>query len=157
QKGSRFLSILAEANTSAVLRLLEATVGKWTDSKLLELAENRQNIVWTTEKIADWGSTTVRAVALLARLAANENASNSNNSTGTLIGLFRIGPEEAATEASPEARLPAIRALLRSRREKERLLGLQAMEAALDSSAAGFRIVGPEYQGLKERATLWIP
>ena len=31
------------------------------------------------------------------------------------------------------------------------------MGAALDSRGMGFRIVGPEYQGLRERAKLWIP
>jgi hypothetical protein len=30
-KGSQFLSVLAEASPAAVLRLLEATIGKWTN------------------------------------------------------------------------------------------------------------------------------
>lgn len=89
--------------------------------------------------------------------ATNENANFSNNSTGTLIGLFRIGPEAAATESTPEARLPAMLRLLRASGDEERRLGLKAMDAALDSRGMGFRIVGAEYQGLKERAKLWIP
>ena len=94
---------------------------------------------------------------MLARLAVNENADFSNNSTGTLVGLFFIGPESAATEASPEARLPALLTLLQSSNDAERRLGLKAIRAALDSRGRGFRIVGPEYQGLKERASLWKP
>lgn len=156
-KGSRFLSILAEANPSAVLRLLESTIGKWPDEELLAFKEDRQNLVWALEKIAVWPTFTVRAIQVLGRFAVNENAEFSNNSTGTLVGLFRIGPEEAATESSPEARLPALLKLLRGPRDAERLLGLKAMHAALDSRGIGFRIVGPEYQGLKERAKLWIP
>lgn len=156
-KGSQFLSILAEANPSAVLRLLEATIGRWTDQELLAFEDNRQNLVWALEKIAVWPTLTVRAIQLLGRLAVNENANFSNNATGTLIGLFHIGPESAATESSPEARLPAMIKLLREPRDAERLLGLKAMRAALDSHGMGFRIVGPEYQGLRERAKLWIP
>ena len=156
-KGSRFLSILAEANPAAVLRLLEASVGKWTDQELLDFKQDRQNLVWALEKIAVWPTLTVRAIQVLVRLAANENADFSNNATGTLIGLFRIGPEAAATESTPEARLPAMLKLLRASGDAERRLGLKAMGAALDSRGMGFRIVGPEYQGLRGRAKLWIP
>lgn len=156
-KGSRFLSILAEANSAAVLRLLEATIGEWSDEELLAFKQERQNIVWTLEKIAVWPDLTVRALYLLSRLAVNENAEFSNNSTGILAGLFRIGPEAAATESSPEARLPALLRLLRSARDPERRLGLKIMQAALDTHGGGFRIVGPEYQGLRERARIWMP
>jgi hypothetical protein len=157
EKGAQFLSTLAEANPGAVLRLLEATVGKWTDQELLDFKQNRQNIVWALEKIAVWPAFTVRAIQVLARLAVNENADFSNNSTGTLVGLFRIGPEAVATESTPEARLPAMLKLLRASGDTERRLELKAMDAALDSHGMGFRIVGPEYQGLRERAKLWIP
>lgn len=156
-KGSRFLSTLAEANPTAVLKLLEATIGQWTDQELLDFTKNRQSFVWALEKIAVWPSLTVRSIHLLVRLAVNENADYSNNSTGILTGLFRIGPEAAATEASPEARLPAMLKLLRATRDAERRLGLKAMESALDSRGLGFRVVGPEYQGLRERAKLWRP
>lgn len=156
-KGSQFLSILAEASPASVLRLLEATIGKWSNEELLKLRENRQQFVWTLEKIAVWPSYTVRAIQLLIRLAVNENVSNTNNSTGTLIGLFRIGPEWAATESSPNARLPAFLKLLRAQSDSERQLGLKVAGAALDTSGMGFRMVGPEYQGLKERAKLWVP
>lgn len=157
EKGLQFLSILAEASPAPVLRLLEATIGKWTNEELLELRENRQQFVWTLEKIAVWPSYTVRAVQLLIRLAVNENSRNSNNSTGTLLGLFRIGPEWAATESSPEARLPVFLKLLQAQSNTERHLGLKAAEASLDTRGMGFRTVGPEYQGLKERAQLWMP
>ncbi len=155
--GSQFLSTLAEANPAAVLRLLESTIGTWSDSELLEFKSNRQNIVWALEKIAVWPPLFVRALNVLARLAVNENADFSNNSTGTLVSLFRIGPEAAATEASPEQRLPALTRLLRGTTDAERLLGLKALAFALDSNGVGFRTVGPEYQGLQERAKLWIP
>lgn len=156
-KGSQFFSILAEANPVAVLKLLESTIGTWSDQELLDLTQDRQSLVWALEKIAVWPALTVRAIQVLVRFAVNENANFSNNATGTLIGLFRIGPEAAATESTPEARLPAMLRLLRASGDEERRLGLKAMGAALDSRGMGFRIVGPEYQGLKERAKLWIP
>lgn len=156
-KGGRFLSTLAEANPAAVLRLLEATIGRWSDEELLDFTEDRQSIVWTLEKIAVWTPQVVRALRLLGRLAVNENAKNGNNATGTLIGLFRIGPEYAATEATPTQRMPALLELLRSDSDAKRELGLHCMAAALDTSGMGMRIIGPEYQGMKERAKLWIP
>jgi len=156
-KGSQFLSTLAEANPATVLKLLETTIGTWTDQELMDFKQNRQSIVWTLEKIAVWPSHTVRAIQVLVRFSVNENADFSNNSTGTLLGLFRIGPEEAATESTPETRLPAMLALLRATTDTERRIGLKAMAAALNIRGLGFRIVGPEYQGLRERAKLWIP
>lgn len=156
-KGARFLSNLAEANPSAVLKLLEATIGRWSDEELYAFKGSRQNMVWTLEKIAVWKPYTVRAMKLLARLAVNENANNSNNAIGTLLGLFKIGYEWAATESSPEERLPAMLQLLKSNVDTERQLALKAIESSLDTRGMGSRIVGPEYQGLKERANLWKP
>jgi hypothetical protein len=156
-KGSRFLSTLAEANSLAVLELLERTLGKWTNEELIEFKDSRQNVVWAIEKIAVWPAHTVRAMRLLARLAVNENATNSNNATGTLLGLFRIGTEWAVTEATPQQRIAALCELLQSKTYQERSLGLNAARTALDSRGMGFRLVGPEYQGMKERAALWAP
>lgn len=154
EKGSKFLCILAEANPQAVLKLLEATLGKWTDQQILDFKRSRQNIVWTLEKIAVWQHYFIRATHLLIRLAVNENASHSNNATGTLIGLFYIGC--AATETSPETRLSAVLKLLCADRDTERRLGLKIMDAVLGGGIVS-RTVGPEYQGLKERAKLWRP
>ncbi len=156
-KGSQFLSILAEANPQAVLRLLECTLGKWTDQQLLDFKEHRHHIVRTLEKIAVWQSFTVRAMQLLTRLAINDNAQNSNHSMGTLIGLFRIGLESAATEATPEVRFPAMLKLLRANEDTVRRLALKAMEVALNTKGMGSRIIGAEYQGIKKRAKLWRP
>ena len=155
--GARFLSTLAEANPAAVLDLLEATIGRWTDEEIFAFRDERQSIVWTLEKIAVWPALTVRAIQLLARLAVNENADFSNNATGTMVGLFRIGPEAAATEASPAERLPALLSLLRSPDEAPKRLALKAVDVALENRNNGYRVVGPEFQGLKGRAKLWVP
>lgn len=156
-KGSQFLSILAEASPLGVLKLLESTIGRWSDTEIAAFADHRQQIVWTLEKTAVWPHLTVRSLRLLARLAKNETATYSNNATGTLTGLFRIGCEAAATESSPAERLIAAIELLRSSSDLDRFLGLECMKTALNTSGLGGRMVGPEYQGLKERAKLWIP
>lgn len=154
-KGTSFLAILAEADPEATLTLIERTFGTWSREELYAFEQNRQSIVWTLEKIAVWKPTFVRATRILARLAVAENATNSNNSTGTLLALFRIGPEWAATEAGPTERLPILLELLRSDDDDLKRMGLKVAESALQTSGMGFRIVGPEHQGIKERAVLW--
>jgi hypothetical protein len=128
EKGSWLLRILAEANPEVVLKLLEATLGKWTDQQLLDFKDNRHNIVRTLEKIAVSQPYKIRTIQLLTRLAVNENSEMSNNSTYVLIGLFVIGPE---TSEDIEARLPAIQKLLRAEKDVVRRIGLKAMETAL--------------------------
>ena len=156
-KGTSFLSNLAEADPEATISLIEHTLGTWTKEELLAFKENRQGVVWTLEKIAVWQPTFIRAIRILARLALAENANNGNNATGTLLALFRIGLESAATEASPTERLPALLEMLRSDDEDLKRMGLKVAESALQTSGGGFRIVGPEHQGIKERASLWRP
>lgn len=156
-QGARFVSILAEAHPSAVLKLLEATIGIWSDAELLDFKSDRQHIVWALEKIAVWTPYFSRAIKLVGRLAVNENSKNRNNATGILLGLFLVGPEHAATEASPEQRLPAFVTLLQSTQVAEKKLALNIAKHALSTSRFGFRIVGAEYQGLKPRANLWRP
>ena len=156
-KGTSFLSTLAEADTEATISLIEHTLGAWSREELLVFEANRQSIVWTLEKIAVWQPTFIRAAKMLMLLAVAENAKNSNNATGTLLGLFRIGTEWAATEASPSRRLPALLEMLRSDDDDLKLMGLRVAEAALNISGGGYRIVGPEHQGIKESAALWRP
>lgn len=156
-KGTSFLSTLAEADPEATLALIECTFGTWSRDELYAFKENRQSIVWTLEKIAVWKPTFVRAVRILARLAVAENATNSNNSTGTLLALFQIGPEWAATEASPTERLPILLELLRSDDDDLKRMGLKVAESGLKTSGMRFRMIDPEYQGIKEKAALWYP
>lgn len=155
-QGTRFLSTLAEANPQAVLRLLEKSFSSWTNQEIFDFKDGRQHLVWALEKIAVWPAYTLRAIKLLTRFSVNESANFSNNATGTLLGLFRIGPEFSATESTPKERLPGVLHLLRAQTDAERRLGLEAVGTALEHRG-GFRIIGPEFQGLRERAKLWAP
>lgn len=156
-KGASFLSTLAEADPDSTLALIERTIGTWSRDEIHAFKENRQSIVRTLEKIAVWKPTFIRAARILAWLAVAENATYSNNSTGTLLALFRIGQEWAATEASPTERLSILLELLRSDDDDLKRMGLKVAESALQTSGMGYRIVGPEHQGIKERAVLWCP
>jgi len=155
-KGTSFLSTLAEADPEATLSLIEQTFGAWSLEELHAFKGGRQQVVWTLEKIAVWKPTFIRAARVLAKLAITENATNSNNSKGTLLGLFRIGQEAAATEASPLERLPVLLEMFRGDENSKRM-ALKVVGSALEASGHGWRMVGPEYQGLKERAQLWCP
>jgi len=155
-KGTSFLSTLAEADSTTVMNLIERTFGTWSQEELLAFSNNRQGIISTLEKIAVWRPTVLRAIRMLSRLALAENSNYSNNATGTLLALFRIGPEWAATEASPTERLLALSEMLQSSDNALKKLGLNVAESALQTSS-GLRRVGPEYQGLKERANIWKP
>lgn len=155
-KGSSFLSTLAEADPAGALALIEHTIGQWSPEEILAFETNRQNIVWALEKIAVWRPTFVRVIRMLARLARKENSNYSNNATGTLSGLFHIGPEFSATETSPTERLPAMLEMFQAGDDDLKRMGLKVAKAALRTSG-GLRIVGAEYQGIKERARLWRP
>jgi MerR family regulatory protein len=153
-----FLFHLAEAAPGPTLRCIERTIGTWSHARLKDFDSNRQHIVWTLEKIAVWREYFEGAAKVLLRLAANENASNSNNATGTFAELFTIrgfGPV-SPTEASPSERLPVLAAALTSPSADERAVGLKACAKAL-STYPGGRIIGREHQGIRPSPNLWMP
>lgn len=155
--GTRFLSVLAEADSKETLKCLQRTFGAWNKEKLLLWTEHRQNIVWALEKIAVWSGTFQGAARLLLKMGVTENSIYSNNASGTFSGLYSLsyGPS-APTEAAPEIRMPVLIEALNSDDPDERDLGLKACESAL-STYGGYRIVGAEYQGLRPVAKLWSP
>ena len=154
--GSRFIKYLAEADPESTLLLIERTYGNWSQEYLLNWHTGRQDIVWALEIIAVWERLFQRAANVLIQLALAENASNSNNSKGTLIGLFAIGNGWAATQAHPDLRFPLLKQLLQNPDKSHQMLGLQIAKGWL-STFGGYRIVGPEHQGLKPTIEFWQP
>lgn len=155
EAGCRFLSYLAEADPGGTLDTIERTIATWSRDELKLWTEGRQNIVWALEKIAVWREHFLRAATVFVRLALAENASNSNNSTGMLEGLFMVGVGWAGTQASPEERFPVVRQLLDKDMEHKEL-GLRLCKSWL-STYGGFRVVGAEYQGLRPELEFWRP
>ncbi len=154
--GTSFLSVLAEADPEATLRSIERTYGCWTKESLREWETGRQSVVWALEKIAVWPETFQGAARILLKMGTTETSNYSNNASGTFSGLFSLVPGLASTEVAPSRRLPVLEETLKSEDDDERRLGLKACETAL-STHGGFRIIGPEYQGLRPTAKLWMP
>ena len=155
EEGMRFLRYLSEADPSRTLALLERTIKTWSHEELHAWTTGRQDIVWALEKIAVWDELFVRAAHVLIPMALAENADHSNNSRGTLIGLFNIRGL-ATTQAAPSKRFLVLEDLVRSKDASRRALGLGICNAWLQIHG-GSRIVGPEYQGLKPEIEFWRP
>lgn len=155
EEGMRFLRYLSEADPSRTLALLERTIKTWSHEELYAWTTGRQDIVWALEKIAVWDELFVRSVHVLIPMALAENADNSNNSEGTLVGLFNIRGL-ATTQAPPSKRFLVLEDLVRSKDASRRALGLGMCEAWLQIHG-GSRLVGPEYQGLKPEIEFWRP
>ena len=153
--GLRFLNYLSEADPAGTLALLERTIETWSPEELYSWRSGRQDIIWTLGKIAVWDELFVRAVYVLIPMAVAENANYTNNSKGTLVGLFNIRGL-ATTQAEPSKRFPILEDLIRSNDASRRTLGLEICEEWLQSHG-GSRMVGPEYQGLKPAIELWRP
>ncbi|MEW8059143.1 MAG: helix-turn-helix transcriptional regulator [Candidatus Thiodiazotropha endolucinida] len=154
--GPRFIRYLAEADPESTLQLIERTYGNWANDTLLNWQTGRQDIVWALEIIAVWEHLFQRAANVLIRMALAENASNSNNSKGTLIGLFTIGLGWAPTQAPPILRFPLLKGLLQNTDIDCQKLGLEMAKGWL-STYGGSRIIGPEHQGLKPTIEFWRP
>lgn len=154
ESGTRFIETLAEADPAATIALLQATIGRWPPSEVDGWQTGRQNIVFALEKIAVWREHFRSAATILGRMALADQSTNSNNSKGTLLGLFELrgGP----TQAPPDARLNLARSWLGGGDERERRLGVEACGAVLNLHGIT-RIVGVEYQGLMAEIEFWAP
>ena len=155
--GSRFFSVLTEANPTSALRCLMRTIGAWDRETLLHFTEGRRNVIWALEKIAIWEDLFVDAARLLLALGEAENESCSNNASGVFAELFSPAPGRVApTEASPAKRFPVLQEAFESGSKERHTLALQACSAALRSGSFS-RIGNAEYQGLRPEPKLWKP
>lgn len=152
----KLINVLCETSPKSALRCLQRTIGQMSEEYLRRVDAPRQQLVWAVEKIAVWEDCFDGAARLLLKLAEAENATNSNNSTGVFKQLFSLIPSLAATQAPPARRLSVLRDALDSLSAKQRRLGLDACATALDTFA-GFRMVGPEHQGLRKKIEFWMP
>lgn len=152
----RLILALAEACPAPTLRCLRRTVGAMEVGQLRDLSRCRQFLVWALERLAVWKDHFTEAASLLLALAEAENDKNASNATGTFRGLFSLVPGMAATQADFAARYLVLRDALGSGSPERRRIGLLASETALDSDS-GFRIIGPEHQGLRRTLDFWLP
>jgi transcriptional regulator with XRE-family HTH domain len=156
QHAGRLISALAETCPQQTLRCLRRTIGKMDVESLRNITVARQWLVWTLEKLAVWEDCFVNAAELLLGLAEAENATISNNATGTFIELFSLIPSWGPTQANPNVRLRVLVSALDSDSTERRRLGLKACASALFTGWAS-RTVGPEHQGLRATIQFWMP
>lgn len=157
QAGTMFLNELAQAHPEAVLSCIERVIGTWSDAELRKFGLDRQYIVWALEKIAVWRDLFGRAARLLLRLAVAENATHSNNATGTFCGLFGMGfGVFSPSEAPPSERLHVLKAALASQERACRTLGLKAAAQALADHPYS-KGVDHLQQGIRQPPKLWEP
>jgi len=154
--GANFFLALAEADPEIALERLKRTVGTWNKDRLLEFTTGRREVIWALEKIVMHRRLFPDAARLLLALGEAENETVSNNASGVFASIFSPAPGRVATtEASPEERFPILKETLESPSKERRLLALNACNAALRSGHF-MRMIGDEYQGLKE-LKLWTP
>ena len=157
EMGSRFFSALTEADPESALRCLERTIGTWNRETLLRFTEGRGNVIWALQKIAVWRELFAGAASLLLALGEAENATYSNNASGTFAELFSPGPGKVApTGLPPLERVPILEEAFESDSKERHILALKACNVALQSTQF-WRMGSIEYQGLHKEAELWEP
>ena len=154
--GANFFLALAEADPEIALERLKKTVGTWSKDSLLEFTTGRREVIWALEKILMHQRLFPDAARLLLILGEAENETVSNNASGVFADAFSPAPGRVATtEAPPEERFPILKEAIESPSKERRFLALNACNAALRSGHF-MRMIGDEYQGLKE-LKLWTP
>ncbi|MDO8473062.1 MAG: hypothetical protein Q7T05_04510, partial [Dehalococcoidia bacterium] len=155
--GAELFLRLTDAAPDAALRRLQKTIGRMSVEEHRNLREGRRQIVWALERIAVWKELFPDAARLLLRLAEAENENYGNNATGVFSELFTPGHGPVApTEASPEERFSVLVEAITSSSKEQRLVGLKAADDALTTDHFS-RLVGAEYQGLRQPPQLWTP
>ncbi|MGY8771228.1 MAG: hypothetical protein ACKVH8_22675, partial [Pirellulales bacterium] len=154
--GGRIFHELSNAAPEETLSCLEYVIGQVDHERLKNYTGGRQDVVWALERIAMWPDLFYRAAMVLRTLALAENADNSNNATGTFVGLFSLATGRGApTGATPKERLPVLVNSLEISSDEIKHIGIKACHCAI-SREVGYRFIGPGIQGLQV-AVQWTP
>lgn len=152
--GSSIFCSFVEIDPISTVQALDREFSQKSISELKEVKSGRRNLVRALEKLCFWEETFILAAKILARFAAAENESWSNNATGQFNQLFHY--TLSGTQADFSKRLLIIEWALNSNEEDVRRIGIQAASHALRSS--GFsRSVGVELQGSRPVMEEWKP
>lgn len=155
--GSRFFSVLTEANPKYALRCLMRTIGTSDKATLLQFTDGRRYVVWALEKIAIWRELFADAARMLLALGEAENEGYSNNASGVFAELFSPGPGRVApTEAPLSERLHILKEAFESDSKERRALALKACGTALTTEHFS-RTTNVRFQGLRKPPDLWEP
>lgn len=154
--GSFFLA-LSKANPKKSLTRLQSSFEGKSKEELLNFKSGRQYVVWALEVIAFKKELFCDAAELLLRLAESENASNSNNATGTFKGLFSPGVGPVAMSAAPPLeRFPVLKRNITGASQEVSAIVVDACEVALKSQHFT-KMGGPPKAGLRKIDEPWMP
>jgi len=128
---SRTVRLLVSVFRSLLLPRLQRLIERATVDELRAAKAARRDLVWALEELAWFPQHFATSAQLLLKLAIAENEEYGNNATGVWRSLFQIILAATATPF-PERR-PILEAAIRSPDPQERLLGLEALKAALQT------------------------
>jgi len=155
EKGSKFFRALVELNPEATCDSLHRNLCKLSSDEIFQMESGiRRNLVWALEKLCFHSSIFEKAAYCLLLLAANENESYSNNSTGIFSQLFRV--RLSGTSATPEQRFSLLYQVIKEDDSTKDFVVIKALEQSLNTRG-GYRTVGAEYQGTKPAIQEWSP
>jgi DNA-binding transcriptional regulator YiaG len=152
---SEVISALAEIDAEAVVNLLERVFGKLSTEQLKEVkGDTRRHLVWALEKIAFLEGTFEKAALLLLSLAAAENETWGNNSTGQFRNLFPVFLSDTTAGAQPRLRL--LDELIAQNDPVRMPIVVEALLSGADLNSHS-RTVGAETHGSRPSLEPWQP
>ena len=143
EDGSQLFLRLTGLVPETALETLEHTVGTWNDKNLSAWHDGRQQIVWALEKIVVHNHLFERGMKLLLKMSVNENASNTNNATGTWMSMFQV--RLAGTQADFAARERILQYTLGLQDERSQRVGIKGIEHGFSLHPVS-RLMGAEFQ-----------
>lgn len=155
ERGSKLFRAFVDVNPQVTSRALYNLLCSFSLADIESIDGNvRRNLVWALEKLCFHADVFEEAAWSLLLLAAAENESWSNNSTGLFSQLYRV--HLSGTAAEPDVRLQLLNKALDLNQTDVDMVVLDALSEAV-STYGGSRMVGAEYQGTKEALEEWRP
>ena len=155
ERGSKLFRAFVEVNPQVTSRALYNLLRTFSLSDIESIdGDVRRNLVWALEKLCFHADVFDDAAWSLLLLAAAENESWSNNSTGLFSQLYRV--HLSGTAAEPDVRLHLLNKALDLDQSDVDMVVLNALREAVNTYS-GSRIIGAEYQGTKTALAEWRP
>ena len=156
--GTEFALTLAKRDPQITLSFLSRFIGSKNKDDLTKFEQGRREAVMALGLTSMKKNLFADSARLLLALGDAENEEFSNNASGIFKSLFSPASGALApTEVPPSQRLPIMREALYSDSKRQRILAIDACDAALTSEFS-MRII-PMNDDLRDDATaaLWMP
>lgn len=155
ERGSKLFRAFVDVNPEVTSRALYNFLDSFSLMDIKSIGGDvRRNLVWALEKLSFHVEVFEEAAWSLMLLAAAENESWSNNSTGLFSQLYRV--QLSGTAAEPDLRLHVLNKALKLNQADVDMVVIDALGQAI-STYGGSRMVGAEHQGTKATLEEWRP